>query len=325
MNFVLFSLIGVVSFLGLFTNDAWPGSGAGARGGGTGIICQDGQSPVSLEEFFIHSKLKSVEIPTSRRMAAQWFTRNLKSSPELLRRFINTWENLGAFDTWEFVEDDQARDKILDRDSFEHRTGASIIRALKTLDIDFDSQGGALPLIHDDFIKIPEDCRKIQLSALVDNHAIRFVKPNDLSEGTKRYLEAHEAFYLIGMNFYDHQLPIRTRDLITKITTSYANPGSASLRELKKSIHRFVYIPKKRTEFDRFNRILIQWSMDYPAHIGNWDSRCPLAMSFLSDGDTRYVTSLEVRNHQALTIFRQAEKLLRPWIKVIVGNLSPEY
>lgn len=204
-----------------FTISTFAGNSAGVRGGGTGISCH-GQTAITLEEYIVkHHKKSSISIPKYRFLMQFWVKSKLKDE-KLYQQWKEIWDNLGEYENWPIFSDFQDFNHKVSNAFFE-----SFLDDINILNIFFERLPYDHNLENDDYIKIPHFCKKRALSYIqrLSDSKFFYVHKSDninngLSQISKRILELHESFFILGMKKYGHLLPKRTQEMIISLITN---------------------------------------------------------------------------------------------------------
>jgi hypothetical protein len=254
------------------------GNGAGARGGGTGILCRGDIAPVTIEEFELKKAGIKIDLPSDREGFFAVVSHRLASHPEFLEKVRKLWNKNGAYSSWNFVAS-----------TIESLSGAEKNQALVEKELEtffsragFDIDNPKNPtLVNDDFADVPAGCEKIQLSMMLVGIP-KQVFVGDLSEITQRILELHEVFYFVGMKDYAHQLPRLTRLLVKAVVIN-------DEKVIKERVKAFTQAGARRNTRSYFGEksLFILASANTFGNVSNDMTRqaCPLAISLAYDGE----------------------------------------
>ena len=313
-------IIKTLSLLILFSSPAVFAEGAGARGGGTGIICDSSIVARTLEEFETEKNHLTFTLPEKRDTVRTWLKTKLLSQPVLLSQVIENWEHNGSFSEWKVWNESLGTIATSNAESADFQISKKISAILALMQIHLPKSETFL--IHDDFAAIPSNCHKVQLSLLYKNTPYRTEQAQaaNLSELSQRILEIHEALYQVGMNHYEHRLPIRTREVI--ISGASGDDGA-----LESALKKFVHLQKSKNKTRAFyashNTVFLLNQYTHSGFQANQTPRCPLALSFQYDGEYQRVLSLEKNNAGLVTIERNPLPAPRDsWVTRAMNTLS---
>lgn len=198
----LFTLLISINIGSVFASQS-----GGVRGGGTGVTC-DNKSAVTIEEFEAYRLNMPILLPTDRNEIEQW-VRNFISNDELYENWHKIWTQNGHYDSWETIEK-KTFNKI--RDVKQFKTG------FEKLGLNIEKTN--FELENDDKYPVPKNCKKISLSLFQEGKILKTENQLGLSELSKRALELHESFYMLGTNNFGHYFPIKTQKLVTELLSS---------------------------------------------------------------------------------------------------------
>ena len=270
--------------LSLFTGySTWAGNSAGARGGGTGILCAKEDAPVTLEEFQLtqqsSTQLFGPESASPEDLHA-YIKEKFKRNELFLEKVETILEANGSYDSWPSLSDSTINSNQLDISSF--------FRKMLTENGLKPDPASDWTFVNDDFGDIPVGCHKVQLSMLLDG-APQKVDSRKISETTKRVLELHEALYMLGMQDYQHQLPILTRKTIVTLFTG-------NDLAIDNVLNTFISVPERTVYYN--SEKSIYFLHDVPKITKAGIVQCPAALSFAYDGESDLkVISLEVQKN----------------------------
>lgn len=203
---------------------------AGARGGGTGISC-DEKIPIMMEEYLASLNKKRVSIPSHRFLVKLWMKTKIRDN-EFYNKWEKVWEDLGQYDSW-----------TISSNTKEFTSSLNSLIVQNFFDqIQVQDDFSIFGIENDDYIEVPKNCQKKQLSIILKNYTD--IKPYDvyrsyenyeLTKRTKRILELHESFFILGMKDYEHIFPKKTQNLVLSLITNF---------DIQKAIESFKKISK---------------------------------------------------------------------------------
>jgi hypothetical protein len=303
----------------------------GARGGGTGIWCDGSARPITLEEFMIQKlnlelPMPAGKMPTERSLIAPWFAHQLHFNREFAENLNLAWQQVGAYDDWKPIHAQEISEALVGGSVEEDSTLLTQMKKLlASLGIpEAETAAPVDKLVGDDYFEIPANCKKVQLSMIVDGT----VKKNqDLqpSEMTKRFLELHEALYFLGMSQYQHVLPYRSREVLIQLARSDRSALKEAVRRFMKLDHSPTTIgkiaetlwrgndPTLDDHFIGYNKVLVFKGFGGMSPGGQgleeMAAYCPLAISFAADGKSRRAIFLERRDGKMISSTLEGSKV----------------
>ncbi len=251
---------------------------AGARGGGTGISCP-GKRVMTLEEYLLEEKNKKIDLPPSyyiggalqRYQIEKRVGRVLGKETGLFKEWKKIWRKNGDYDYWDnyslkdeidFLISNKKNIKFMSRYGFE-------INKLKIKEF----------LEFDDNVSIPSECKKEQLSVIRSDKPYK-TSDFKLSSTTKRTLELHESFFLLGMSRYRHFFPVKTRNLVMDIISN--SDARESLEKFSRNFNRV---------FQSYSDIYFLAAPSFPLSRHKEEIACPAMLSYLmEDNENIYET-----------------------------------
>lgn len=313
---------------------------AGGRGGGTGLICGSTNHAVTIEEYELGQDAS--KLPESRLEIQKILLDQFDYDQSFLSVLIDRWEQLKDYDQWGSVERNAFAEALVGNMAYEQDN--TVIKEIQNTLYELGVQlqlSSSNPLVGDDFFAVPANCKKVQLSILSQNLVKRF-KNQNVTEKTKRYLELHEAFYSVGMQYFDHNLPFLTRGLIVslvkgdrggfKIAFKKFKRGNKEAHHQLKKMGRILkdgYKFRNGTDYlSNANSVYLLSSKGGMARMGEsdlWENiQCPLAISITTEAGMKFTTFLEIKGHQVSVRHRSPQKQIPMGSRMGMTFYDPE-